>query len=407
MDLAFWRRPFTVVVLCTMIILISYGTRQSFGLFLVPISNDIAGGRVEPFSFAVALQALVVGTSVPFVAALSDRWLGPIRVLMIGATLYTIGMVLLAHSATPTEMTLSVGVISGLAASGCGLPMLLSIVGRVAPEKYRSLWLGIVSAGGTGGQMFLVPFNSWLLSRMDWSDAILILAAVIFSIVPMTLVIRTAANKQLDRTKDTQTLGQALREARANRSYWMLCLGFFTCGFQVQFVVTHIPKYLEDVGGGVSLGAQAIAVIGLFNMIGTAISGKLGGHFQKKNLLMFLYIGRSMVIMVFFMAPVSQVSVYIFAACIGLLWLATVPLTAGLVSHFFGPRYMATLYGIAFFFHQVGGFLSVWMAGRIRDLTGAYDIWWWVIIFGGALAALFHWPIVEKPVARLAEEQAG
>ncbi len=405
MDWRFWHNPRTVLVLCCLIILISYGTRQSFGLFLVPISNDIAGGRVEPFSFAVALQTLIIGISVPFVAAAADRWFGPIKMLIGGAALYTLGMVLLAHSATPMDMTLSVGVISGLAAAGCGLPMLLSIVSRVAPEKQRSLWLGITSAGGTGGQMFLVPFNDWLLARMDWSDAILILAAVIFSIIPMTLVIRTAASTKLDQTKDTQTLRQALEEARENRSYWLLCLGFFTCGFQVQFVVTHMPKYFEDIGSGVSLGAQAIALIGLFNMIGTAIAGKLGGHFQKKNLLMFLYIGRSVVIMVFFIVPVSQVSVYIFAACIGLLWLATVPLTAGLVSQFFGPRYMATLYGIAFFFHQVGGFISVWMAGRIRDSTGSYDTWWWVIIFGGALAALFHWPIVEAPVARLAQEQ--
>ncbi len=284
--------------------------------------------------------------------------------------------------------------------------MLLSIVGRVAPENRRSLWLGIVSAGGTGGQMFIVPLNSWLLARMDWTDAILILSAIIFAIVPMTFALRGATKGALDQSKDTQTLGDALREARRHRSYWLLCLGFFTCGFQVQFVVTHIPKYLEDVGSGLSMGAQAIAVIGLFNVIGTAAAGKLGIHFQKKNLLMFLYIGRSLVIMVFFIVPVSQISIYIFAASIGLLWLATVPLTAGLVSEFFGPRYMATLYGIAFFSHQVGGFLSVWMAGRIRDMTGSYDIWWWVIIFGGALAALFHWPIVERPVARLAEEKA-
>ena len=268
------------------------------------------------------------------------------------------------------------------------------------------LWLGIVSAGGTGGQMFLVPLNSWLLSRMDWSDAILVLSAIIFAIVPMTFALGRATRGALDRTSDTQTLADALREARQHRSYWLLCLGFFTCGFQVQFVVTHIPKYLEDVGSGLSMGAQAIAVIGLFNVIGTAIAGKLGTHFQKKNLLMILYIGRSLVIMVFFIVPVSQVSIYIFAASIGLLWLATVPLTAGLVSQFFGPRYMATLYGIAFFSHQVGGFLSVWMAGHIRDVTGSYDIWWWVIIFGGALAALFHWPIDERPVARLAEEKA-
>lgn len=406
MELAFWRKPFTVLVLCSLIILISYGTRQSFGLFLIPISNDLAGGRVEPFSAALALQTLMIGISVPFVAALSDRWLGPVKVLIIGAALYTLGMVLLAHSTTTLHMTLSVGVISGLAASGCGLPMLLSIVGRVAPKGRRSLWLGIVSAGGTGGQMFLVPFNDWLLSRMDWSDAILILSAVIFSIIPMTLMMGRAGMAGLDQSRDTQTLAQALDEARRHRSFWLLCLGFFTCGFQVQFIVAHIPKYLEDSGTGLSLGAQAIALIGLFNVIGTAAAGKLGGHFQKKNLLIFLYVGRSLVMLVFFIVPVTQASVYIFSACIGLLWLATVPLTAGLVSLFFGPRYMATLYSIAFFSHQVGGSFSVWMAGITRDQTGSYDAWWWVIIFGGALAALFHWPIVERPVERLAKEGA-
>lgn len=402
----FWNRPETVLALCTLIVLISYGTRQSFGLFLIPISNTIAGGKVEPFSFAVALQTLMIGISVPFVAAMSDRWLGPIKVLITGATLYTIGMISLANSLTPVGATLSVGVLSGLAASGCGLPMLLAVVGRVAPEKHRSLWLGIVSAGGTGGQMFLVPLNGWLLERMDWPDAILILSALIFAIVPMTLAIRSASREKLDQTRDTQTLGEALQEARQHRSYWLLCLGFFTCGFQVQFVVTHIPKYLEDTGTGAIAGAHAIALIGLSNVIGTAVAGKLGGHFQKKNLLSLLYLGRSLVMLVFFLTPVSQASVYIFASAIGLLWLATVPLTAGLVSGFFGPRYMATLYGIAFFSHQVGGFLSVWMAGRIRDMAGAYDMWWWVIIAAGAVAALLHFPIDEKQVTRLAGERS-
>ena len=399
----FWKNPLIVLVLCTLMILISYGTRQSFGLFLIPISETLSNGKVEPFSFAVSLQTLVIGLSVPFVSMIADKWLGPIKMLMIGGTFYALGIFLLSNASSELHLTLSVGVLSGLAAAGCGLPMLLSVVSRVAPENQRSLWLGIVSAGGTGGQMFLVPLNGFLLERMDWTDAMVILAAFIFAIVPMAMIAGNACGAALDQKKDTQTLGQALREAKEDRGFWFLCLGFFTCGFQVQFVVTHLPKFLEDTGTGVTIGAHAIALIGLTNMIGTAVAGKLGGHFQKKNLLIFLYVGRSVVMLAFFVSPISQMSVYIFACCIGLLWLATVPLTAGIISTLFGPRYMATLYAIAFLSHQIGGSLSTWMGGVVRDSTGSYDMWWWVIIFGGALAALFHLPIKERPVARLAQ----
>jgi len=399
----FWKNPIIVLVLCTLMILISYGTRQSFGLFLIPISDAISPGRVEPFSFAVSLQTLIIGLSVPFVSMIADKWLGPIKMLVIGGALYALGIYLLSNATAELHLTLSVGVLSGLAAAGCGLPILLSVVGRVAPENQRSLWMGIVSAGGTGGQMFLVPLNGFLLARMDWTDAVVILAAFIMAIVPMALIVGNASGDALDQKKDTQTLSQALREAREDRGFWFLCLGFFTCGFQVQFVVTHLPKFLEDTGTGVIIGAHAIALIGFTNMIGTAIAGKLGGHFQKKNLLVFLYVGRSIVMLAFFVSPISQMSVYIFACCIGLLWLATVPLTAGIVSTLFGPRYMATLYSIAFLSHQIGGSLSTWMGGVVRDATGSYDMWWWVIIFGGALAALLHLPIKERPVARLAQ----
>lgn len=399
----FWKNPYIVLVLCTLIALITYGTRQSFGLFLIPISEAISNGKVEPFSFAVSLQTLVIGISVPFVSMIADKWLGPIKMLVVGGALYALGMFLLSNASSELHLSLSVGVLSGLAAAGCGLPMLLAVVGRVAPENQRSLWLGIVSAGGTGGQMFLVPLNGFLLSRMGWTDAIVILAAFILAIVPMALIVGNASGEALDQKKDTQTLGQALAEAREARSYWYLCFGFFACGFQVQFVVTHLPKYLEDTGTGATIGAHAIALIGLSNMIGTAIAGKLGGHFQKKNLLVFLYVGRSVVMLAFFISPISQMSVYVFASCIGLLWLATVPLTAGIISTMFGPRYMATLYAIAFLSHQVGGSMSTWMGGIIRDSTGSYDLWWWVIILGGAAAALFHLPIKERPVARLAQ----
>ncbi|MGB0575625.1 MAG: MFS transporter [Alphaproteobacteria bacterium] len=399
-----WKsRPYLVLILCTLIIMISYGTRQSFGLFLIPISDSISGGRVEPFSFAVSLQTLIVGLSVPFVSAIADKWIGPVKMLVMGGALYAAGMFLLGHAATTTDLTLSVGVISGLAAAGCGQPMILSIVGRVAPENRRSLWLGIVSAGGTGGQMFLVPLNGYLLERMDWTDAIIILSAFIFAIVPMSIIAGKTSGKALDQKKDTQTLGQALNEARGHKSFIYLCLGFFTCGFQVQFVVTHLPNYLKETETGAILGAHAIALIGLTNMIGTAVAGMLGSKYKKKNLLAGLYIGRSLVMLAFFLAPISQMSVYIFAGCIGFLWLATVPLTAGLIAGFFGPRYMATLYAIAFLSHQIGGALSTYGGGVVYDLTGSYDVWWWVIIFGGMLAALFHLPINERPVERLAQ----
>ena len=194
----FWKNPYIVLVLCTLMILISYGTRQSFGLFLIPISDAISNGKVEPFSFAVSLQTLVIGLSVPFVSMIADKWLGPIKILVIGGSLYALGMFLLSNASSELHLTLSVGVLSGLAASGCGLPMLLSVVGRVAPANQRSLWLGIVSAGGTGGQMFLVPLNSFLLERMDWTDAMVILAAFIFAIVPMALMVGHASGPALD-----------------------------------------------------------------------------------------------------------------------------------------------------------------------------------------------------------------
>jgi MFS family permease len=345
----------------------------------------------------------VVGLSVPFVSAIADKWVGPVKMLITGGALYALGMYFLSQSTSNTGLTLSIGVLSGLAAAGCGLPMLLSVVARVATEEKRSLWLGIVSAGGTGGQMFLVPFNGFLLSRMDWSDAILILSAVIFAIVPMAFIAGKSTGDALNQKKDTQTLSQALQEARGHKSFIYLCLGFFTCGFQVQFVVTHLPNYLKDTETGAILGAHAIALIGLTNVIGTAVAGILGGKYKKKNLLAGLYIGRSLIMLAFFLTPVSQMSVYIFAASIGFLWLATVPLTAGLVSGFFGPRYMATLYAIAFLSHQIGGAISTYGGGLVYDLTGSYDQWWWVIIFGGMLAALFHLPINERPVERLAQ----
>ncbi len=400
----FWRTPQFVIFAATAIILISYGTRQSFGLYLRPISMDMGWGR-EVFSLAVATQSLVIGLSAPFAAAIADKW-GPIRVIVVAGTLYTIGLTLMSQSTTAEGMMFSVGFLAGFAASGCGLPLLLSVVGRVAPEEKRSAWLGITAAGGTGGQFFLVPLNQFLISTIGWVASLMALAAIVFMIVPLAVSMSRASGQALSR-KGRQSLGSALREASGHRGYWLLVIGFFTCGFQVQFIVIHLPAYLADSKVGAAMGATAIALIGLFNMIGTWGAGQLGGRFRKKYLLSLLYLGRSTILLVFFIVPVSQLSVVIFASAIGLLWLATVPLTAGIVAQLFGPRYMATLYAIVFLSHQLGSFTSVWLGGRLYDQTGSYDAVWWLVIVIGGIAALLHFPIDDRPVERLAQEQAS
>jgi len=226
-------------------------------------------------------------------------------------------------------------------------------------------------------------------------------------ILPLALLIRQAGGDALHARKDGQSLRQALREARSHRGFWLLVLGFFTCGFQVQYINNHLIAYLTDMNLSPLIGATAISVIGLFNMLGTWISGWLGDRYPKKNLLAILYLLRSVIFMIFILTPLSAMSVYIFSAAIGLLWLATVPLTSGIVYGMFGPRYMATLYGIVFLSHQVGSFASVWLGGKIWDMTGSYDIAWWIVIIGGALASLLHWPIDERPIKEIMAERAA
>lgn len=394
-----WRRPLVVMVLATLVIFVSFGTRQSFGLFLRPITMDMGWGR-EALSFALATQSLMIGISAPFAGAIADRF-NPVLVIVGSGVLYTVGLFFMSQAMTPGGMVVSVGLIAGVAAAGCGLPLLLGVVGRVAPDDKRSLWLGITTAGGTAGQFILVPACQWLISTFGWSSALLVLAAGVFMIVPFGGAIAKAGGDSFE-SKDPQGLGQALREASRHRGYWLLITGFFVCGFQVQFVTMHLPAYLADQSAGVGMGAAAIALIGLFNMIGTSAAGYLGGRHRKKYLLSLLYFGRSLVLLAFFATPVSQLSVVLFASVIGLLWLATVPLTAGIVAQIFGTRYMATLYALVFLSHQLGSFLSVWLGGRLFDATGSYDILWWAIIVAGFAASLIHWPIDDHPVARLA-----
>ncbi len=413
MTKAFWRSPHFVLISAVGIVLFAYGGRQSLGMFLRPITESLnfmttnAQGvlvqNFEPMSFATAIQVLIYGCAAPFVGAIADRW-GPIKVLMVSGLIYAFGLFMMSQSTTEAGLVISIGFLMGIGSSGIALPMLLSIVGRVAPEEKRTFWLAVVVSGGTAGQMLIVPLSNWMIGQEGWVFATIVLATMALMVVPLTLCISHAASTELNK-KDAQSLGQAIKEAGGHRGFWLLVMGFYVCGFQVQFINNHMENYLSGTVVGGAMAATAIALIGLFNMFGTQTAGVIGDKLRKKYILANLYMARSVIFLIFFIVPVSKVSVIIFACTVGFLWLATVPLTSGIVAQVFGPRYLATLYGVVFLSHQLGSFTSVWLGGIIRTQTGSYDYAWYMIIVAGFVAALLHWPIDDKPVARLAKEK--
>ena len=349
----------------------------------------------------IASLILMIGIGAPLLGAVADRW-GKVRVMVCASACYALGIFLISQSTTQGGMILSAGFLAGMGVAGIGLPLMLAVVGQAAPEEKRSMWLGIVTAGGTAGQMLVVPLSQGFIDQFGWYTAIIILSGVAALIVPMVMSM-SSAGAAVPKEPSRQSLSQALAEAARHRGYILLVIGFFVCGLHVQFIATHLPNYLSDSGLGAGLGATAIAVIGFFNMIGTWTSGYLGGKLRKKYLLSAIYLSRSIVILAFFQLPISEVSVLVFAAAMGLLWLSTVPLTGGIVAGLFGTRYMATLYGIVFLSHQLGSFTGVWLGAIIRDTTGSYDGFWWATIAFGLFAALIHWPIDDRPVARIAK----
>jgi predicted MFS family arabinose efflux permease len=402
MSKPFWQKPIFVLGFATAVIVMAYGSRQSFGVFLRPITQEMGWGR-EGLSLAIASQALIYGIAAPFVGVIADKW-GPIKVLITSGTLYCLGFVMMTQSVTEEGFFFSIGLLIGLGSSGCAFPLLLSLVGRVAPEEKRTFWFGIVTSGGTAGQFLLVPLSQGMITNWGWVNAASVLAAMVVLVIPLSWALGRAAGDEFKK-KDTETLGEVIRKARGHSGFWLLVTGFYVCGFQVQFINSHLPAYLGDSPVGAMMGAIAISIIGLFNMIGTWVSGWLGGRYRKKYLLSGIYFARSVVILGFISFPLSQTSVVVFAALVGLLWLATVPLTSGIVVQIFGTRYLATLYGVVFLSHQLGSFTSVWLGGKLYDQTGSYDLVWWAIIALGLVAALLHWPIDDQPVERLAQQE--
>ncbi len=394
-----WRNPVLILVCASIVLILSFGIRTSFGIFLAPMTADLGLSRGS-FALAIAFQNLLWGVSQPFAGAIADRY-GSGRVIAVCGLMYVLGLVLMAQASTGTDLTISAGVLIGLALSGTGFPVILAVVGRSVDESRRSLFLGLASAGGSSGQLLMVPLGQVFLDGFGWGTALLWFALLSSLMVPLAAALTGKASVRSQRP-GKQSVKEAVGEASRHRGYWYLNSGFFVCGFHVAFIATHLPAYIIDRGAAPALGAAALALIGFGNIIGSLACGVLGDRYPKKRLLAGLYLGRSLVITVFILTPVSDLSILLFATSIGVLWLGTVPLTSGLVAQIFGMRYMATLFGIVFFSHQLGAFLGAWLGGYVFDTTGSYDLVWWIAVALGIAAAALHWPIDDRPLARAA-----
>jgi MFS family permease len=395
--LATWRTPAVVLTCGCLIGIIGFGPRSTLGFFLTPMSSANGWGR-DVFALALAIQMLLWGAGQPFAGAMADRY-GPVRVFMVGAGLHAAGLALMAYATTPLVLHLTAGVLVGFGLAGCGVPLVVGALGKILPEHLRSLGMGFGTAAGSFGQFLFSPIAVGLMGAVGWHSTLLIFAAIVLLIVPLAFAL-AAPKTAPSGAVPSQSYRQALGEAFGHRSYVLLVVGFFACGFQLFFITVHLPAYLVDRGLSVDIGAWTIGVIGLFNIIGSVAAGWLSGRMSKRYLLSAIYFIRSLAILVFIMLPASPASAIVFGAVMGLLWLSTVPPTSGLVVVMFGTRWLAMLFGFAFFSHQVGGFLGVWLGGLVFESTGSYNVVWWLAILFGVLSALINLPIVEKPVVR-------
>ena len=391
-----WRTPLVILIVGCVILTLSMGVRHTAGLFLQPMTLDNGWSR-ETFSFAFALQNLIWGLGSPFAGALADRY-GAGRTLLVAATFYVLGLVLMSVSPTPLTLDLSAGLLIGIGLSGTTFPVIMGVIGRHTTPEKRSLALGIASAGGSFGQFAVLPIGQMMISTYGWQSALVLLACGVGLIAPLAYAM---ADGHKPSAGAGQSVVEALREASGERSFHYLFWGYFVCGFQTAFVMLHLPSYLVDAGMSANVGMTAVALIGLFNIFGSFYFGWAGGRSSKKNLLVWIYGLRAVAIFIFMLVPLSTAAAWIFAAVIGILWLATVPLTNGLIAQIFGLRYMSMLTGVVFLGHQLGSFLGAWLGGRIFDETGSYSLAWSISIGLSILAAICSWPVNEKPLARL------
>jgi MFS family permease len=398
---ATWRTPFVVILCGCTIAMIAFGPRSALGQFLTPLSVSHGWGR-DVFSLAIAFQNLLWGAGQPIAGMIADKYGAP-WVLGTGALLYAAGLVMMAHADTAVELNISAGLLIGFALSCSSFSLVIGALGKLVPPQHRMLAFGAGTAAGSFGQFLFSPLARVLIDQVGWQNALITFGFVVLLILPLSLAMATPRADEAtgEGAPPTQTAKQALMEALGHRSYNLLVLGFFTCGFQLAFVTVHLPSYLLDRGLSADIGAIAIGAIGLFNIFGSLAAGWLSGRMPKRYVLSGIYFTRGMAILAFILLPATPASAITFAAVTGLVWLATVPPTNGLVALMFGTRWLSMLSGFAFLSHQIGGFLGVWLGGFVFERTGSYDLVWWLSIGFCMMSALVNLPIVEKPVARM------
>jgi MFS family permease len=391
-----------LIVAGCLVAAIGNGVRTSFGLFTLPMSGDLGLTR-ESWGMAMAIQNLVWGITQPFAGAYADR-VGTGRTIAIGAAIYALGVLGMAFSPSASLLAVSAGIVTGVGIAISSFSVVMAAFGRSVPAEKRSLIFGVATAASSFGQFAFAPISQGFINAFGWHQALIWLATALLLIVPLSYALRGKAQTAAGETQ--LPFGQALRRAWSFTSYRLLVIGFFVCGFHIAFINVHLPAYLVQCGLSPEAGSWTIAVIGLFNIVGSLSAGYLGGKLPKQMLLASIYFLRTVAIGLFLIIPVSEVSAYAFGASMGLLWLSTVPPTAGLVSTFFGPRYMGMLYGVAFFSHQIGSFMGIWIGGLAFDMTGAYDLVWYMGILLGLASAAIHIPINERSAANFALKPA-
>jgi MFS family permease len=390
-----FRQPIFVLIAGSILLALAFGIRHSFGIFLIPVSEKNLWGR-EVFAMGLAFQNLMWGIWQPFTGRISDK-IGAGVVVVVGSILYSLGLFLMGFLTTKTGFVIASGIL-GIGISGVTFPIFGAISRSVTPEK-RSVSIGIAMSSASLGQFIMLPASLVLLQNFGPTLAFGILS--VFTLVMLVLAVPMFEKPIQQTVAQDLSLREILTEAFSHKGFWLLCIGFFVCGFHILFIMTHAPAFLIDRGLSPQIGTIVLALIGLFNIFGTYYAGFLGGKIRKPLLLSSIYASRAVIILIFILFPVTNLTAYIFAALMGVLWLSTIPLTQGTITTVFGVKNMSMLYGIAFLFHQVGAFLGGWLGGKVYDVTGSYDIVWYISIALGVFGAIINYPIEEKTISRL------
>lgn len=393
-------KVWSIIAIGCLVGILAFGPRSIFGFFLAPMT-DANGWSREGFAFAIAIQNLVWGIAQPVVGMVADKY-GTARTLIFGAVFYVVGLLIMSQATDITTFTLSAGVLVGIGIASSAFFLIIAAFARLLPERYHGIAFGLGTASGSAGQFLFTPLGNAFLEQYGYVITLYFLAACVAFVPLLVAPLRGKPEVKTEDGRADQTIREAISEAFSHPSYRLLTFGFFVCGYHVAFITVHMPSYIVDLGLDRSLGRWSIGIIGLFNIFGAILSGTLMMRISKRYILSFIYMGRAIIITIFVLTPISPLSVMVFSAGMGILWLSTVPPTQGLVKLMFGTRYLSMLFGFVFFSHQVGSFLGIWLGGKIFDITGSYDLMWWSSVVAGIAAAALHWPIKEAPQGRYA-----